>query len=243
MRRIVSLKRLVQAALMLGALHVAATPARAEVLLFQNFDDVTALAGWTQTNNSDPGGATGWFQGNEGVFPSESGAPDSYIAANFLNTGAGAISNWLILPELSFFDGDSLSFFTRSSGFLPDRLEVRFSAGSGADVGANAASVGSFTSLFLTLNPALNDGGYPSDWTQYTVNLAALDGLSGRLAFRYTIDTNLVNGDYIGIDTVSVNRVPEPGTLMLMGLGLAGLVAKRRRQAASGTLFVQQRGA
>jgi hypothetical protein len=241
MTRNVSLKKLVQGVLLMGALHVAATPARAEVLLFQNFDDVTALAGWTQVNNSDPGGVTGWFQGNEAVFPSESGAPDSYVAANFLNAGAGAISNWLILPELSFFDGDSLSFFTRSSGVLPDRLEVRFSAGVGADVGATAASVGTFTTLFLTLNPALNDGGYPSDWTQYTLNLGALDGLSGRLAFRYTIDDNLVNGDYIGIDTVSVNRVPEPGTLALVGLGLAGMIARRRRQASAAS--VAQRGA
>jgi hypothetical protein len=225
----------------MGALHVAATPARAEVLLFQNFDDVTALAGWTQVNNSDPGGATGWFQGNDGVFASQAGAPNSYIAANFLNAGAGAISNWLILPELSFFDGDSLSFFTRSSGFLPDRLEVRFSAGGGADVGATPASVGTFSTLFLTLNPALNPGGYPSDWTQYTVNLAPLDGLSGRLAFRYTIDSNLVNGDYIGIDTVSVTRVPEPGTLALVGLGLAGLVARRRQQTSAA--HFEQRGA
>jgi hypothetical protein len=240
MTRNVTLKRLVQGVLLMGALHVAATPARAEVLLFQNFDDVTALAGWTAVNNSDAGGVTGWFQGNEGVFPSHEGAPDSYIAANFLNAGAGAISNWLILPELSFLGGDSLSFFTRSSGFLPDRLEVRFSAGGGADVGGTPASVGTFSTLFLTLNPALNPGGYPTDWTQYTLNLAALDGLSGRLAFRYTIDSNLVNGDYIGIDSVTVNRVPEPGTLALVGLGLAGLIARRRRQATSA--HVEQRG-
>lgn len=231
MRRNLSLKRLVQGVLLMGALQVAATPARAEVLLFQNFDDVTALAGWTAINNSDPDGVTDWFQGNEGVFESQEGAANSYIAANFLNAGAGAISNWLVLPELGFFAGDSLSFYTRSSGALPDRLEVRFSAGSGADVGGTPASVGTFTTLFLTLNPALNDGGYPSSWTQYTVNLDSLDGLSGRLAFRYNIDSNLVNGDYIGIDTVSVNRVPEPGTLALLGLGLAGMIARRRRQA------------
>src|SRR5262245_1198023 len=99
--RNVSLKRLAVAALVLGALHVAAAPARAHVILFENFDDVTALAGWTAVNNSAPGGVTGWFQGNDAIFPSESGAPDSYIAANFLNAGSGAISNWLIMPEIS----------------------------------------------------------------------------------------------------------------------------------------------
>src|SRR4030095_1034795 len=111
--------------------------------------------------------------------------------------------------------------------------------GSSSNVGDTAASVGDFTTLFLTLNPALNPGGYPSDWTQYNVSLGALDGVSGRLAFRYSIDDNLVNGDYIGIDTVTVNRVPEPGTIALISLGLVGFIARRRRSSA----LLLQRGA
>lgn len=235
--------QLVKAALLLGLLHAAASPARAAVLLAQDFDDIGTLAadGWGMVNNSAPGGATGWFQGNAGIFPAQAGAPDSYVGANFLNAGAGAISNWLILPELAFSADATLSFFTRSAGDLPDRLEVRFSAGGGADVGANEASVGSFTTLFFTLNPALTPGVYPSDWTQYTVPLAAINGLSGRLAFRYLIDDNAFNGDYIGIDSVSVvNTVPEPGTLSLLALGAAGVLAGRRRSARQSDAAVQK---
>jgi hypothetical protein len=40
------------------------------------------------------------------------------------------------------------------------------------------------------------------------------------------------SGDGYGIDKLTVGRVPEPGTLALLGLGLAGLgLARRRKQA------------
>ncbi|MCV2364958.1 choice-of-anchor J domain-containing protein [Paucibacter sp. DJ1R-11] len=195
-------------------------------------------AGWTAKNNSVPLGTSGWFQGNATVFASQSGAANSYIGANFNNTaGAGEISNWLITPTLSFNNGDTLSFWSRSitDSMYPDRLEVRFSNVGGTDVGSSDTSVGSFTNLLLSINPNLEQGGYPGEWTQYSAIISGLSGATdGAIAFRYTVNSGGPagdNSDYIGIDSVSITAaVPEPTTWALMALGLGAIGLRRRKQ-------------
>lgn len=203
-------------------------------LLSEGFDDITTLAGsgWVQTNNSSPIGTSGWFQGNSGIFPSQAGAPDAYIAANFDNAGLGGnISNWLISPTLTLNNGDTIAFYTQSNGALPDRLELRLSTnGASTNVGGTDASVGDFSTLLLTINPALAANGYPTSWTQFSVALSGLGGAaSGRFAFRYDVIDTSVNADYIGIDTVLVSStVPEPSSLALGALAFALLGFARR---------------
>lgn len=48
----------------------------------------------------------------------------------------------------------------------------------------------------------------------------------------FSILTNNSNDGY-GIDSVTIGHVPEPGTLALLGLGVAGLAAARRKQKAA----------
>ena len=222
-------------ALSLGLSSVASAAA-----LTENFDQGVP-ADWTVKNLSTSAGLTSWFQGNQDIFAAQSGAAESYLAANF-NSGADIsnLSNWLILPTSSYHNGDTLSFYTRTDliDSLPDNLEVRFSQAGGTDVGASDSSVGTFTTLLLTINPSLQAGAYPAEWTQYSVTLNGLAGATtGAFAFRYTVSGSgpLGNaGDYIGIDTVRITAVPEPQTWLMMGagLGLVGWMRKRKSGAA-----------
>jgi hypothetical protein len=225
--------------LTLALLAGSALSAHAAVLLTEGFNDITDLGGkgWVQTNNSAPVGPIGWFQGNSGVFNAASGAPEAYVAANFNSADplGGAVSNWLITPVVNIANGTSMSFALRllGEGFL-DTVEVYYStSGASADVGATSSSVG----VFSLLQTYASDT--DTDWVNETVTLSGLGGpATGRFAFRYVVADNLDAGDYIGIDSVSIDDnagvsvVPEPGSLALQGLSLLGLTAMRKREHA-----------
>jgi hypothetical protein len=208
--------------------------------LTENFDHGVP-ADWTVKNLSTPVGTTDWFAGNQDVFAAQGGAPTAYLAANF-NAGADVanLSAWLILPTSSYNNGDTLSFYTRTAllDSLPDNLEVRFSQVGGVDVGASDSSVGTFSTLLLSINPDQQVAGYPAAWTQYSVTLSGLSGATtGAFAFRYAVSNSGplgIAGDYIGIDTVQISPVPEAETYLLLGagLGLIGWMRKRQQRPA-----------
>lgn len=213
----------------------------------EGFEDINSLAakGWLLQNRSTPVGENGWYQGDPAApdsWSAQAGLANSFLQANFRNTSfpnPGAISNWLILPTVWLTNGDTLTFFTRtvSTPAFPDRLQVRMST-SGAATGftllpgaaGSAAELGNFTSLLLDINPSYTTSGYPSAWTQFTANVTGLAApTSGRLAFRYFVDDTTSRGDLVGLDSVAYTPVPEPGTLVALGLGAAALLRRRRK--------------
>jgi PEP-CTERM motif len=194
--------------------------------------------GWTINNLSNPPGSTSWYQGSTEVFDAYEGAADSYLAANYNSVDLfGPISTWLITPTGTYNNGDTLTFFTRttSDSEWADNLEVRFSSVGGTNVGNDENSVGTFTTLLLSINPDEDPLGYPNDWTQYSVTLSGLSGpTSGAFAFRYIVSDGGAFGsgsNYIGIDSVSIAAVPEPGTYLMLGTGLGLLAFARKRKA------------
>jgi hypothetical protein len=215
---------LAAAALIVAVFGAASARAAGVEILNEGFGNVAGLSGWTQVNRSVlPGNP--WFQGNAGLFPAQSGAADSYVAANFLSAagGSGSVDNWLITPTLDLSGPTVLSFYTRTDNVpgaaFNDVLEVRFSPGSGSDPSG-------FGTVLATIGGTAS---YPSDWQQFTASVDA-NG-SGRFAFRYVGQADTLN--YVGLDTVKVvTSVPEPAAwaMTVLGLGLLGVVRKLSRR-------------
>jgi hypothetical protein len=168
-------------------------------------------ADWYTVNNSSPLGELDWFLGSPGTFTAFNGPDSSYIAANYNSVDTlGTISNWLLTPELQLQNGNIFRFYTRSpSHNFADRMQVYLStAGSGTNVGTTSASVGTFSTLLLDINPSLTTAGYPIVWTAYTATLSgiATGSITGRFGFRYYVTSggeDGTNSDYIGLDSVT----------------------------------------
>ena len=95
-----------------------------------------------------------------------------------------------------------------------------------------------FTTVLLDINSAYGSD-YPNAWTNFTV---AVPTGTGRLAFQYYVENGGPTGsnsDYIGIDSVTVSaaavgEIPEPGSVVLLGGGLAALALLRRKYSTRG---------
>lgn len=143
-----------------------------------------------------------------------------------LGLSSGAFSYSISAPSDLF---DAGGFLSTS---LPDEaVTINFNGANVTAVGSNFYAV-NFGNDFQSVNITL----VLSDGTVETFKPTSVNDSFRGFTSNVAITSLVVNGPgatlYASIDnlTVGVTAVPEPGTWALMGLGLAGLLAARRRQ-------------
>ncbi len=207
-----------------AGLAVAAFAAHAQfVAVNEGFENVATLpaSGWVINNASTPLGPTSWYQGSDALFPAFAGDPNSYIAANFNNALAGGtIADFLFTPVFTTEGGSTVSFWARAIGEEGFIDQIRVGRTTGGTTPGDFIQIGSDVTLTDT-------------WTQYTFTIAPQAvGATGRAVIEYFGPADVRN--LVGVDSLTVNVVPEPETwaLLAVGFGVLGAVKRRQRNAA-----------
>ena len=192
-----------------------------------------ALSRETNTTTAGFGNQFSAFAGSgaSGSLQYVIGFPDSFGAISTITLPAGEIPVSLDITNttyaaLSMRDGDMFAKkFGGPSGNDPDYLKLTIDG-----LNASNAVVRSVDFYLADFRSANNAEDYIlSHWT--TVDLSSFGAATLKLRFSLSSSDNGQFGmntpGYFAVDNLAT--VPEPGAVMLLGLGMAGLVCRRKR--------------
>jgi hypothetical protein len=232
-----------RAALVTAALLGLTSHACAIELLVNGDFETGTLAGWAVTDQA--GGSGSWFAN-----PTAAAAPLSGLAtlggppnattialSDQSGPGAHALEQVFVVPAGATSVTLSFDMFVNDwdGGPFVDPAGLDYTAvpnqhGRVDILAFGSPSLGPPVGVLANFYLGVDPGADPNPFVPYVFDITALVAGGGPFVLRFAeVDNQLFFN--MGVDNVSIDYVPEPGTFMLAGLGLVGLcwVARRRR--------------
>jgi len=234
--------------LIAGALAFSSAAGAAELLINGNFESSTPGTLFPNTSYTAGSGTTGWLDqfnwatvsGDGTNHPNigEQAAPASPTGDNWARQFAGADTNTgtMLMQGFSAVGLAGGTQLQLSFDYITDNAQQARFVVFGMDAGEtfsqfppnNCSGCDLLAGSLVSNNLALDLG----QWTTFSTTILLPREFTA-IAFGIYFGSNTTtNPNYVGgIDNASIRAVPEPGTLALLGIALAGLSVASRRKA------------